>query len=279
MSEENKRNSSHQTRPPGITNEEYQDLEKELREIFREYTDEHFFGSSGKLKPGDSLSKMLSHFNTLENEIRERIHTYFLDIPSKENMFVDEDYIKATYLSPTSDELIKQKARCNVCKENRSVDKSHIIPSNFLKSFNHKTQRELLQGLGNFLILCPNHHRFFDRGRLSKVEWDKIDFSDKHPLANSFSEKVLYERQKIFWETDKSVSDLVIQFFSPPSPDILKNYWLEYRIKFDLKQDLEDYIKDFENYKKLMDDINFSSPLALWWKSVGIDPKEALNQL
>ena len=53
---------------------------------------------------------------------------------------------------------------CEICGFSRAVDVAHIIPS--------KIGGPYIEW--NCLVLCPNHHRLFDKHLLTDVEYDKI---------------------------------------------------------------------------------------------------------
>ena len=79
---------------------------------------------------------------------------------------------------------------CEICGENRSIDKCHIVPSK-------------LGGLKedeNLLYLCPTHHRLFDRFMLSKAEWATINWQRKSHASQEYAENVTFEAHKKFWD-------------------------------------------------------------------------------
>lgn len=70
---------------------------------------------------------------------------------------------------------------CEVCREDRSFDMSHIKPNRD----GGPMERD------NILLLCPSHHDFFDRGLLTKEEFEvvksRVRFAEnkyryQHPL-------------------------------------------------------------------------------------------------
>jgi len=58
---------------------------------------------------------------------------------------------------------------CEICGESRVTHYCHIIP----RSEGGPSDER------NYIYLCPTHHHLFDHNRLSKKEWEKIDFSKK----------------------------------------------------------------------------------------------------
>lgn len=87
--------------------------------------------------------------------------------------------------------LIKNRnISCEICGENRAIDKCHIIPKS-LNGPNHDK---------NYLYLCPTHHRLFDRFMLSKDEWCRIDWSNKFEYSQVYAMLTIYEHHKKSWQ-------------------------------------------------------------------------------
>ena len=65
------------------------------------------------------------------------------------------------------------KRVCEICGETRSFDMAHIQPNRD----GGKMEKE------NILLLCPNHHDFFDKGRLTSKEFllikDRVRLAEK----------------------------------------------------------------------------------------------------
>ena len=79
---------------------------------------------------------------------------------------------------------------CEICGENRSTDNCHILPNRMGGPAN----------IDNLLILCPTHHRLFDRHMLSRSEYAQIDWSTKSELAQTYAETVILKAQQSFWK-------------------------------------------------------------------------------
>lgn len=79
---------------------------------------------------------------------------------------------------------------CEICGENRSTDSCHILP-------NHMGGPASVQ---NLLVLCPTHHRLFDRHMLSRSEYAQIDWSSKSEPAQSYVETVILKAHQTFWK-------------------------------------------------------------------------------
>ncbi|KPL19058.1 MAG: hypothetical protein AMJ92_05020 [candidate division Zixibacteria bacterium SM23_81] len=171
-------------RPPGLTNEEFQVMLDELGKIFRSFEKkaiEHRGGSS----------LLLIHL--LEEEVFRIFRETFLK-PSENRPFQKGTYVRATFHKLTNEAVLKQNIPCEICGENRAIDVCHIIPSRLRGG----------KGMGNVLLLCPTHHRLFDRCMLSEEEWNKIDWSRKSKRAQFYVQKVLRIAHKKFWEELKA---------------------------------------------------------------------------
>jgi hypothetical protein len=79
---------------------------------------------------------------------------------------------------------------CEICGENRSTDNCHILS-------NHMGGPASIE---NLLILCPTHHRLFDRHMLSRSEYAQIDWSTKSEPAQTYAETVILKAQQSFWK-------------------------------------------------------------------------------
>lgn len=86
-------------------------------------------------------------------------------------------------------EIKNRNIPCEVCGENRSIDRCHIIPSKFGGG----------GGPDNILFLCPTHHRLLDRFMLSKAEWAIIDWERKSVPSQNYASSVILEAHKVFW--------------------------------------------------------------------------------
>jgi hypothetical protein len=79
---------------------------------------------------------------------------------------------------------------CEICGENRSTDKCHILPNRLGGT----------ASTDNLLILCPTHHRLLDRHMLSRAEFAQIDWSKKSEPAQIYAETVILKAQQSFWK-------------------------------------------------------------------------------
>jgi transposase-like protein len=72
---------------------------------------------------------------------------------------------------------------CEICGHERSLDLAHINAK--------KNGGELVKE--NTLLLCPNHHRLFDNGELTKEEFDKIRPRVRHAETTFGFQNDLYK--------------------------------------------------------------------------------------
>lgn len=97
---------------------------------------------------------------------------------------------------------------CEVCGENRSTDNCHILP-------NHMGGTASIE---NLLILCPTHHRLFDRHMLSRSEYVQIDWSTKSEPAQTYAETVTLKAQQSFWkQIDEGIYESLGQYHEDTS--------------------------------------------------------------
>ncbi len=121
--------------------------------------------------------------------IQEEITKKFMQVFSAEianRPFLFKDHILN---HPDIPEFIAgRNLPCEICGENRAIDKCHIIPARYGG----------VLSLENILLLCPTHHRLFDRGQLSLKEIKKIKFERKSKWASLYFWKANFPRHKIF---------------------------------------------------------------------------------
>jgi hypothetical protein len=102
---------------------------------------------------------------------------------------------------------------CEICGENRSVDKCHIVP----RKYGGLCADE------NLLYLCPTHHRLFDRFMLSKKEWAIIDWERKSEPSQEYAFRVVYKAHNKFWrQIDDGVNDRI------PLYEMTEDAFIEY---------------------------------------------------
>jgi len=103
--------------------------------------------------------------------------------------------------TPSIEDFLEKQSRsyhksykpCEVCGEDRVTHYCHIIPRSEGGVEDEK----------NYLYLCPNHHHLFDNNRLSKEEWQKIDFSRKIKASREYAQKIRLPILKKFWRIKK----------------------------------------------------------------------------
>jgi len=102
---------------------------------------------------------------------------------------------------PSIENFLEKQARsysrvykpCEVCGEDRVTHYCHIVPRSEGGADNEE----------NYIYLCPLHHHLFDDDRLSKKEWNKIDFSKKSKVSQEYVKKVRLPIQEKFWQNKK----------------------------------------------------------------------------
>jgi hypothetical protein len=161
-----------ETRPAGITNEEFKEFVDRLDKFFN---DNRTYGSPAHLK-------VVSIF-----------HEAFFK-PSANKPFKGGTYVRRPYGTAETTFEKSQAVPCEVCGENRVVDVSHIIPRRLKGS----------ERIDNVLFLCPTHHRLFDTCMLSEEEWNKIEWTRKSRKSQIYASKVFKIGHKKFWEKIES---------------------------------------------------------------------------
>lgn len=89
-----------------------------------------------------------------------------------------------------------RKFGCEICGDNRVVDRCHIVPNRMGAGLS----------LDNMFTLCPTHHRLLDEGMLSKEEFSKLNISDKSADAKKYFKRVIEPNMIIFWKTQKTAN-------------------------------------------------------------------------
>ena len=154
-------------RPPGPTNQEVYDLQMRVRKRLAE-------------RSSDPVANM-----RLDEEIVDDIKRTFT-IPNENLPFTRGLYDR----SPNAYAGYDQHMPCEVCGENRAIDRCHIIPSMVGGS----------KSLANTIYLCPTHHRLFDRCLLMKEEWEEIDFSRKSKASANYAFYVVRPALEKHWK-------------------------------------------------------------------------------
>lgn len=101
--------------------------------------------------------------------------------------------------------LSRNKPPCEICGEIRKSQFCHIIPRQ-LGGSNKET---------NIIWLCPTHHSCFDKGVLSKEEWNTIDWRGRSEIVRSFVSEVFLLRQQDYWKGQKVYVDMVYYSYEP----------------------------------------------------------------
>lgn len=129
-------------------------------------------------------------------EIEKMIYrAFYIELENREYKKNDKDLLMSNNANIVHEGVIKQRnIPCEVCGENRSIDRCHIIPAQLGGT---KTNP-------NLLYLCPTHHRLFDRFMLTEEEWNRIDWLKKDKESQQYTTLITLEAMKKFW---KNLSD------------------------------------------------------------------------
>lgn len=125
-------------------------------------------------------------------EIEKMIYrAFYIELENRKFKKIDKDLLFGNNANIVHEGIIKQRnIPCEICGENRSIDKCHIIPAQLGGTKTHP----------NLLYLCPTHHRLFDRFMLTEEEWNRIDWSKKDKESQQYSTLITIETMKKFWE-------------------------------------------------------------------------------
>lgn len=152
-----------ETRPAGITNEE-----------FKEFS--------------EKLNKLFIAANMYNSELHVSVTCLFSEAFLKPA--VNKPFKAGTYVRLGVSGFIQDQAiPCEICGESRLIHMCHIIPRRLRGS----------DSINNILFLCPTHHGLFDNCMLSRDEWDKIDWGRKDRKSQIYIEKVLKIAHGNFW--------------------------------------------------------------------------------
>ncbi|KHA76015.1 hypothetical protein NC77_26615 [Janthinobacterium lividum] len=123
------------------------------------------------------------------------LHAFFSDLENRNFSEVDDEAI-GSFASRVRANLKLEgviNARnlgCEVCGENRSTDKCHIVPNKLGGSAEPN----------NILVLCPTHHRLFDRFMLSRAEYAAIDWERKSIPSQHYAHNATLMAHTKYWE-------------------------------------------------------------------------------
>jgi len=125
-------------------------------------------------------------------EIEKMIYrAFYIELENRKFKKIDKDLLFGNNANIVHEGIIKQRnIPCEICGENRSIDKCHIIPAQLGGTKTHP----------NLLYLCPTHHRLLDRFMLTEEEWNRIDWAKKDKESQQYSTLITLESMKIFWE-------------------------------------------------------------------------------
>lgn len=125
-------------------------------------------------------------------EIEKMIfRAFFVELENKPFINITDETMSRLKANFIHEGIIPSRNKsCEICKENRSTDRCHILPAR-------------LGGTGeinNLLILCPTHHRLFDRFMLSRSEYASIHWESKSKPSQIYADEVILDAHKKFWD-------------------------------------------------------------------------------
>lgn len=158
-------------------NTKLKDLERKIKLLFLKLDPQNRLSVSG-LPIYKSIIKLIYQVFAVELHNRPFLLQKYGDLPNPNNPLF----------------IYARNVPCEICGENRTIDRCHIIPTRFGGEFNE----------GNILYLCPTHHRLFDRGKLTVEEIKKINFYKKSKWSMLYFMCANLPRHKSF---DKSIKN------------------------------------------------------------------------
>jgi len=173
MSKDNLYGSAHQTKWP---------YQKRILDLFQEF-EANIFSTTGRASLGDSLADLRNELVAIIDEIYQ-----YLAIELKHNLSIPPTRRKSSYVVVPPNVV---ESPCQICGENRVINKSHIIP-NELGGSNSDD---------NLIMLCANHHYLFDQAKLTQAEFSKLNLTGKSADSVEFFNKVRVAKQKKFWNS------------------------------------------------------------------------------
>jgi len=122
-------------------------------------------------------------------------HAFFIGLENRKfQNFSDDDihqHMSRIKADIQLEGIIKSRnIACEVCGENRSTDRCHIIPSQLGGSSEPN----------NILIFCPTHHRLFDRFMLSRGEYASINWEAKSEASQHYANSVTLPAHMKAWD-------------------------------------------------------------------------------
>lgn len=139
------------------------------------------------IKPNNNF---LDFWNSAKEQVNKKIMQIFAAELSNRPFLLKNPYINHPY---TYEFIEGKNLGCEICGENRCADGCHIIPARFGGNATEE----------NIILLCPTHHRLFDRGRLTLNEIKKIKFERKSKWAALYFWTANFPRHKLFNENLK----------------------------------------------------------------------------
>lgn len=146
-----------------------------------------FFRENNQLLP----EKIQNSIQELFNEVLMRVADIYRKEILRDKFDLNIDLTKYPQWDENPGQSFIQRFNpCEVCGQVRVLHQCHIIPRNHGGA----------DKADNYVTLCANHHHLFDRHKLSREEWDRIDWSSKSEESRIYVNKVRLPRQEMFWK-------------------------------------------------------------------------------
>jgi 5-methylcytosine-specific restriction endonuclease McrA len=97
-----------------------------------------------------------------------------------------------SYFSLTIENKFRNQP-CEVCGDERVLNIAHVIPR----------WRGGVDEEWNLMRLCANHHHLFDEAKLTKQEWDAINWQSKDERARQYALKKRLARHQRYWKANQ----------------------------------------------------------------------------
>lgn len=123
-------------------------------------------------------------------EIEKMIfRAFFVELENKPFKNITNETLLSLKTSLIHEGVINSRNKsCEICGENRSTDRCHILPARLGGGAE----------VNNCLILCPTHHRLFDRFMLSRNEYAAIDWDLKSEPSRIYADEVVLVAHRKF---------------------------------------------------------------------------------
>ena len=140
--------------------------------------------------------------------------------------------------------IIGRQIPCEICGENRVVERCHILPNRMGGSL----------ALENIFFLCPLHHKLLDNYLLTQQEFAKLNLSDKAPKSIEYFNAVIEPNMKKFWESgDKQNFELEKEFRLKFKKEVIE--YIKKNQPIDLKDTIRHFIYAYREAEQIIFDL------------------------